>query len=291
MDFDYIETTNCDGVGLYRTEIPFMASEAMPDVGKQVSYYKDLMDRCGTKESFSQSGRRFRTNCCRIGLIRAKPTRRSAGARSELRLTGGRFLRQQIRAFLLSAAGKELNVMFPMISDLAEFEDAKETLLIELEKDKSRGLPVPKKVNIGLMIEVPSVVFQLDDILPRADFVSVGTNDLAQFIFACDRGNPKLSERYDVLSAPFLNVMKTIVDKSGRCRRLLFSLRRNGEQSDRGSGADRSRLSQFVKQRRVVRPYQKYGTFGQYRRNCGLYETAAEIDPQYPAAAINCVCL
>ncbi len=123
-------------------------------------------------------------------------------------------LRQQIRAFLLSAAGKELNVMFPMISDLAEFEDAKETLLIELEKDKSRGLPVPKKVNIGLMIEVPSVVFQLDDILPRADFVSVGTNDLAQFIFACDRGNPKLSERYDVLSAPFLNVMKTIVDKA-----------------------------------------------------------------------------
>lgn len=58
------------------------------------------------------------------------------------------------------------------------------------------------------MVEVPSVIFQLDDILQRADFVSVGTNDLAQFIFACDRGNPKLSERYDVLSAPFLNVMK-----------------------------------------------------------------------------------
>ncbi len=214
MDFDYIETTNCDGVGLYRTEIPFMASEAMPDVGKQVSYYKDLMDRCGDKRVVFRS--------LDVGSDKLLPYWAYSGEANpaigwrSIRITLDRraILRQQIRAFLLSAAGKELNVMFPMISDLAEFEDAKETLLIELEKDKSRGLPVPKKVNIGLMIEVPSVVFQLDDILPRADFVSVGTNDLAQFIFACDRGNPKLSERYDVLSAPFLNVMKTIVDKA-----------------------------------------------------------------------------
>lgn len=214
MDFDYIDATNCDGVGLYRTEIPFMASEAMPDVEKQVSYYKDLMDRCGDKKVIFRS--------LDVGSDKLLPYWAYAGEANpaigwrSIRITLDRraILRKQIRAFLLSAAGKELNVMFPMISDLAEFEDAKETLLIELEKDKSRGLPVPKKVNVGLMIEVPSVIFQLDDILQKADFVSVGTNDLAQFIFACDRGNPKLSERYDVLSAPFLNVMKTIVDKA-----------------------------------------------------------------------------
>ena len=85
---------------------------------------------------------------------------------------------------------------------------------MEYEKEKRRGQPVPSKVNVGLMIEVPSVLFQLDDILPKADFISVGTNDLAQFVFACDRGNPKLLERYDVLSAPFLTVMKTIIDKA-----------------------------------------------------------------------------
>ena len=214
MDFDYIETTNCDGVGLYRTEIPFMASETMPDVERQVSYYKELMDRCGDKKVIFRS--------LDVGSDKLLPYWAYAGEANpaigwrSIRITLDRraILRKQIKAFLLSAAGKELNVMFPMISDLAEFEDAKETLMIELEKEKSRGVAVPKKVNVGLMVEVPSVIFQLDDILAKADFVSVGTNDLAQFIFACDRGNPKLSERYDVLSAPFLNVMKTIIDKA-----------------------------------------------------------------------------
>ena len=66
------------------------------------------------------------------------------------------------------------------------------------------------------MIEVPSVIFQLDSILEQADFISIGTNDLAQFVFACDRGNPRLTERYDVLSAPFLLVMKEIIDKANK---------------------------------------------------------------------------
>ena len=116
-------------------------------------------------------------------------------------------LRKQVRAFLRAAAGKELNVMFPMISDLSEFEEAKETLMIELEKEKRKELPVPSKVNVGLMIEVPAIVFQLEDVLKQADFISIGTNDLAQFTFACDRGNPRLTERYDVLSSPFLKMM------------------------------------------------------------------------------------
>ena len=94
---------------------------------------------------------------------------------------------------------------------LIEFEEAKETLLLELDKENRFKRPVPAKVNIGLMIEVPSVVFQLEEILEQADFISVGTNDLAQFFFACDRGNPRLTERYDVLSAPFLRLMHKIV--------------------------------------------------------------------------------
>ena len=66
------------------------------------------------------------------------------------------------------------------------------------------------------MIEVPSVIFQLDSILEQTDFISIGTNDLAQFIFACDRGNPRLTERYDVLSAPFLTVMNEIISKANK---------------------------------------------------------------------------
>ena len=103
-----------------------------------------------------------------------------------------------------------------MISNLSEFEEARETLMLELEKEKRKGHEVPKKVNVGLMIEVPAIVFQLDEILPKADFISIGTNDLAQFVFACDRGNPRLTERYDVLSGPFLSMMELIVSKAAK---------------------------------------------------------------------------
>ena len=102
------------------------------------------------------------------------------------------------------------------ISSLQEFIDAKETLMLEYEREKQGQVPTAKKVNVGIMIEVPSVLFQLDELLQQVDFVSVGTNDLYQFVFACDRGNPRLSDRYDVLSAPFLRLMKQIIDKSSQ---------------------------------------------------------------------------
>lgn len=216
FDLDYIETTNCDGIGLYRTEIPFMASDIMPDVERQVSYYKELMDKAGDKKVTFRS--------LDVGSDKLLPYWGSVGEENpaigwrSIRITLDRraILRKQVRAFLRAAEGKELNVMFPMIANLSEFEEAKETLLIELEKEKRRGAGVPKRVNVGLMIEVPSVIFQLDAILQQADFISIGTNDLAQFIFACDRGNPRLTERYDVLSAPFLTMMGEIVSKANK---------------------------------------------------------------------------
>ncbi len=216
FDLDYFATTNCDGVGLYRTEIPFMASEVMPDVEQQMKYYRDLMDRAGDKKVIFRS--------LDVGSDKLLPYWSNSGEENpaigwrSIRITLDRraILRKQMRAFLRAAAGKELNVMFPMISNLAEFEDAKETLMIEWEKEKRRSSEIPAKVNVGLMIEVPSVVFQLDEILKHADFISIGTNDLAQFIFACDRGNPRLAERYDVLSAPFLKMMHEIITKANQ---------------------------------------------------------------------------
>ena len=216
FDLDYIETTNCDGIGLYRTEIPFMASDVMPDVERQVKYYKELMDKAGNKKVVFRS--------LDVGSDKLLPYWSYSGEENpaigwrSIRITLDRraILRKQMRAFLRAAAGKDLYVMFPMIANLAEFQEAKETLMIELEKEKRRSAPIPKKVNIGLMIEVPSVVFQLDAILPEADFISIGTNDLAQFIFACDRGNPRLSERYDVLSAPFLKMMQQIISLANK---------------------------------------------------------------------------
>lgn len=216
FDLDYIDSTNCDGVGLYRTEIPFMASDVMPDVSRQFGYYKDLMDRAGDRKVIFRS--------LDVGSDKLLPYWSNSGEENpaigwrSIRITLDRraILRKQMRAFLRAAADKELNVMFPMISNLSEFEEAKETLLIELGKEKKKSSAIPKKVNIGIMIEVPSVIFQLDALLEHVDFVSIGTNDLAQFIFACDRGNPRLSERYDVLSAPFLTMMHEIITKANK---------------------------------------------------------------------------
>lgn len=214
FDLEYIDNTNCDGVGLYRTEIPFMTTDTMPNVEKQTEYYKELMDKSGHKKVIFRS--------LDVGSDKLLPywsnfneDNPAIGWRS-IRITLDRraILRKQVRAFLRAAADKELNVMFPMISDLEEFEEAKETLMIELEKEKKKGNPVPKKVNVGLMIEVPALLFQLEAILEAADFISIGTNDLAQFVFAADRGNSKLTDRYDVLSAPFLKIMGDIVKKA-----------------------------------------------------------------------------
>lgn len=212
FDLDYIESTNCDGVGLYRTEIPFMTAEKMPDVDTQVSYYKKIMDKVGNKKVVFRS--------LDVGSDKLLPYWTYSGEENpaigwrSIRITLDRraILRQQMRAFIRATAGKELNVMFPMIANLTEFREAKETLLIELEKERRKSKNVPKKVNVGLMVEVPSVVFQLDAILPEADFISIGTNDLAQFMFACDRTNNRLAERYDVLSVPFLRILQEIVN-------------------------------------------------------------------------------
>lgn len=213
-DLDYIEATNCDGIGLYRTEIPFMAASKMPDVATQTAIYKELMDKAGDKRVVFRS---LDVGSDKLlpywyGLVEENP---AIGWRS-IRITLDRraILRQQMRAFLRATAGKELNVMFPMIANYEEFMDAKETLMIELDKLVKAKEEVPKKINVGLMMEVPSVVFQLDEILKEANFISIGTNDLAQFVFACDRGNSRLTDRYDVLSSPFLRVLKKVIDKS-----------------------------------------------------------------------------
>lgn len=216
MDFDleYIKSTNCDGVGLYRTEIPFMSAEKMPDINKQVECYRKLYEAADGKKIIFRS--------LDVGSDKLLPYWNSIeeenpaiGWRS-IRITLDRraILRKQMRAFIRAASGKELNVMFPMVSNLDEFLEAKETFMFAYEREKREGYDLPQKIKLGMMIEVPSVVFQLREILKYCDFISVGTNDLYQFFFACDRGNPRLSGRYDVLSAPFLNLMKKIIKEA-----------------------------------------------------------------------------
>ena len=122
-------------------------------------------------------------------------------------------LRTQLRALLRAAAGRALKIMFPMIATVDEFDQAKELVERELTHLRRHGHKLPEEVEVGSMVEVPSLLYQLDDLLERVDFLSVGSNDLVQFLYAVDRGNPRVSNRFDPLSAPVLRALKDIADK------------------------------------------------------------------------------
>jgi len=122
-------------------------------------------------------------------------------------------LRQQLRALWRAAAGYELYVKFPMIAEIPELEAARALLDREAERASREGREPPRAVKVGVMLEVPSLLWQLPALLRRIDFMSIGTNDLVQFLFACDRGNPRLADRYDLLSAPMLALFRDVIAK------------------------------------------------------------------------------
>jgi phosphotransferase system enzyme I (PtsP) len=125
-------------------------------------------------------------------------------------------LRSQVRALLRAAGGRELRVMFPMIAAVEEFDKAKALVEVELTHLRRHGHALPERVHIGTMLEVPSLLFQLDELFERVDFLSVGSNDLMQFLYAADRGNTHVAHRFDTLSAPVLRALKDIVEKAAK---------------------------------------------------------------------------
>jgi phosphotransferase system enzyme I (PtsP) len=125
-------------------------------------------------------------------------------------------LRLQIRALLMAGAGKPMKIMFPMIADVEEYRRAMEAVEAEKIYLTARGHELPAKLLLGVMIEIPSLIWQLDQLLPLVDFASIGSNDLVQFLFASDRSNPRLAGRYDPLSPSALGAMRLIVEKAAR---------------------------------------------------------------------------
>ena len=150
-------------------------------------------------------------------------------------------MKAQARALLEAAAGRELQVMFPMVSEPWEFDAAK--ALVEEQRAwlAERKKPLPKTILYGAMLEVPSLAEMLDVLLPRLDFLSIGTNDLTQFLFAADRSNPRLAERYDWLSPAILRFLKRIARACDKHQVPLGRLRRDGRADAGGDGADRHR--------------------------------------------------
>ncbi len=221
MDLRHLEAFNVDSIGLYRTEIPFMMSSTFPDVVSQTRIYGDIIAGAHGKPIF------FRT--LDIGGDKILPYLREPedenpvmGWRAiRIGLDRPTLLRQQVRSLLKASSGKELNIMYPMIADKREFFEAKELLDLEIKRLEEKRSPLPVKINLGVMVEVPSLAWHIEEILPFVDFISIGSNDLLQFFYAADRGNHHLIGRYDALSSPFLNLLKYIISKAKKARKPL----------------------------------------------------------------------
>lgn len=214
VDLPHIAETGACGIGLFRTELQFMIATAMPRISEQLSLYRAVLDAAGDKPVT------FRT--LDIGGDKVLPYMRQVeeenpalGWRAiRLGLDRPGLMRSQVRALLQAAAGRDLKVMFPMIAAVYEFDEAKALVERELTHLRRHRHKLPDRVEVGAMVEVPSLLFQLDELMARADFLSVGSNDLVQFLYAADRGNRRVSERFDPISAPVLRALRDIIDKA-----------------------------------------------------------------------------
>ncbi len=216
IDLPHMNETGAAGIGLFRTELQFMVAPKLPRIGEQLALYRTVLDAAGKKPVT------FRT--LDIGGDKVLPYLRNfeeenpaLGWRAiRLGLDRPGLLRSQVRALLRAGGGREVRVMFPMIATVEEYDSAKALVELELTHLRRHGHQLPERVQIGTMLEVPSLLFQLDELFERVDFLSVGSNDLMQFLYAADRGNNRVSNRFDPLSAPVLRVLKDIAEKAAK---------------------------------------------------------------------------
>ncbi len=217
-DVAALDVTGADGIGLFRTEFQFLVSATLPQRQQQQRLYRDVLDAAGDRPVI------FRT--VDIGGDKALPYLRDDGDEPEenpamgwralrVALERDALMKVQARALLEAAAGRTLSVMFPMVSEPWEYDAARALFESQRVWMAGHGKRLPVQIRYGAMLEVPALAEMLDVLLPNLDFLSVGTNDLTQFLFAADRANPKLAERYDWLSPAILRFLSRIARQAG----------------------------------------------------------------------------
>lgn len=210
VDLDILAETGAEGIGLFRTEFQFMVAEEMPRLSAQTMLYSRVMDAAGdmpvTFRTLDLGGDKV------LPYLEAEREDNPALGWRAIRMGLDRpaLLRMQLRALINAAGGRPLRIMFPLVASVDEFRTARAMVDHEVAWTLRRGRPAPARLDVGAMIEAPSLIWHLDALLPMTDFVSVGTNDLMQYLFAADRGNPRVSDRYDPLSPPALRALEQI---------------------------------------------------------------------------------
>jgi phosphotransferase system enzyme I (PtsP) len=210
VDLDNLAETGAEGIGLFRTEFQFMVSESMPRRSAQTELYARVVEAAGglpvTFRTLDLGGDKV------LPYLEAEREDNPALGWRAVRMGLDRpaLLRTQLRALIAAVAGRPLRVMFPLVASVEEFRTARALVDHEVAWAERRGRPAPERLSVGAMIEAPSLLWHLDALLTLTDFVSVGTNDLMQYLFAADRGNPRVADRYDPLSPPALRALKAI---------------------------------------------------------------------------------
>jgi len=209
-----LSMTGADGIGLFRTEFQFLVSATLPGRERQQRLYTKVLESAGDRPVV------FRT--VDIGGDKALPYLTDVHDEAENPAMGWRALRlslerttlmkAQARALIEASGGKVLRVMFPMVSEPWEYEEARALFEDQVAWARKAHRKVPSRIEFGAMLEVPSLAEMLDQLLPRVDFISIGTNDLTQFLFAADRSEPRLAQRYDWLSPAILRFLKRVLD-------------------------------------------------------------------------------
>jgi phosphotransferase system enzyme I (PtsP) len=211
VDLPQLAESGAEGIGLFRTELQFMIASTMPKAEEQEAFYRSVLKQAGgrvvTFRTLDIGGDKV------VPYFRAHEEENPALGWRAIRLSLDRpgLLRTQLRAMLKAAADGELKMMVPMVTEVSEIEAVRELLQKEVQHLSRFGHALPRKLQFGAMLEVPALLWQLDELMAAVDFVSVGSNDLFQFSMAVDRGNARVSDRFDPLGRPFLRILRDIV--------------------------------------------------------------------------------
>lgn len=212
-DLPSLQGSGAEGVGLFRTELQFLVRSNVPRRGDLARLYARVMD--------AAQGKRVVFRTLDIGsdkvLPYMKPTEEpnpALGWRAiRVGLDKKGVMRMQLQALIRAANGRPLTVMFPFIAQFDEFRMARQMLLDEVEREAKLRHPLPETVEIGAMLETPSLAFSPKQFYEMADFISIGGNDLKQFFFAADRENERVRRRYDTLNTSFMTLIEHIVNR------------------------------------------------------------------------------
>ncbi|MCB1484451.1 MAG: phosphoenolpyruvate--protein phosphotransferase, partial [Hyphomicrobiaceae bacterium] len=218
VDMPHLRECGADGIGLYRTELQFMLSDAFPRLDRQTQLYKSVLREAEGKPVV------FRT--LDIGgdkvlhyLRQPKEENPAMGWRAiRMAIDRPELFRVQVRAMMKAAAGQELRLMIPMVTAAAEMPPIRALIEKEVEFLRKHGYSPPSSLLVGAMLEVPALLYELDEFLPQVDFISVGSNDLLQFLFAADRTNARVASRFDVLAAAPLRALRTLIKAAKKHR-------------------------------------------------------------------------